>query len=211
MSRLPSDAMPKGSGNGQGLGSSDRVLLTGSVLVASPWVRDPNFSKSVCLIVEHSVMGAAGIFLNRPMVMDPKPLLNFLFEGEAANNGGVDLGHFNFGGPKNGPILAIHNESALAEGGNDHGVYLSAQVETLRQLAQSSPEHLRWIIGHATWDKSQLEQQIVDEKWLILPAMPEIVFDQEETMWQRAIEWYGDTVLTSLPGVGKLPSRVGLN
>jgi len=205
MNRLPSDPVPASQGN------PDKVLLTGSVLASSPWVRDPNFAKSVCLIVEHSDKGAVGVFLNRPMVLDPKPLMNFLFEGEIVAAQSTGMAHFNFGGPNNGPILAIHNESALAEGGNDHGVYLSAQVETLRQLAQSSPEHLRWFIGHATWGKSQLEQEIVSEDWLVVPAVPQIVFEQEETMWQRAVEWYGDTVLSGFPGVGKIPEPANCN
>jgi putative transcriptional regulator len=203
MNRLPSDQVPFE-------GNSQKVLLTGSVLVSSPWVRDPNFANSVCLIVEHSDNGTVGVLLNRPMVMDPKPLLNFLFEGEVVG-AASGMAHFNFGGPNNGPILAIHNESALAEGGNDHGVYLSAQVETLRQLAQSSPEHLRWFIGHATWGKSQLEQEIVSENWLLLPAVPQIVFEQEESMWKRALEFYGDSVLAGFPGVEKVISKASLN
>jgi putative transcriptional regulator len=135
------------------------------------------------------------------MVMDPKPLLNFLFEGEVVGATCNGMSHFNFGGPNNGPILAIHNESALAEGGNDQGVYLSAQVETLRQLAQSSPEHLRWFIGHASWDKSQLE--LISENWLVLPAVPQIVFEQEQTMWKRAVEFYGDSLLERFSGVSQ--------
>ncbi|MFN5393891.1 MAG: YqgE/AlgH family protein [Planctomycetota bacterium] len=210
MNRLPSEQVPF-EGDGQGFGRSEKVLLTGSVLVSSPWVQDPNIASGVCLIVEHTDKGAVGVFLNRPMVMDPKPLLNFLFEGEVVAAAGTGMSHFNFGGPNNGPILAIHNESALAEGGNDHGVYLSAQVETLRQLAQSSPEHLRWFIGHATWGKLQLEQEIVSENWLLLPAVPQIVFEQEESMWKRALEFYGDSVLASFPGVGKVPSQTAYN
>lgn len=200
MNRLPSDPSPGGSGKGQGSGDSERVLLTGSLLASSPWVRDPAFANSVCLIVEHSDSGAVGVFLNRPMVMDPKPLLNFLFEGEVVGATCGGMSHFNFGGPNNGPILAIHNESALAEGGNDQGVYLSAQVETLRQLAQSSPEHLRWFIGHAAWGKSQLEQEIISGNWLVLPAVPQIVFEQEQTMWNRAVGFYGDSLLESFVG-----------
>ena len=209
MNRLPSDQVPEG--NGQGLGDSGKILLTGSVLVSSPWVQDPSIANSVCLIVEHTDQGAVGVFLNRPMVMDPKPLLNFLFEGEVVGAAVAGMSHFNFGGPNNGPILAIHNESALAEGGNDHGVYLSAQVETLRQLAQSSPEPLRWFIGHATWGKSQLEREIVAENWMLLPAVPQIVFEQEPTMWKRALEFYGDSVLSSFPGVGKVLAQESYN
>ncbi|MCY3007858.1 MAG: YqgE/AlgH family protein [Planctomycetota bacterium] len=208
MNRLPSDQSRENQGN------SDKVLLTGSLMAASPWARDPNFRNSVCLIVEHGEQGAVGVVLNRPMELDPKPLLSFLFEGqeqELVDTAGIPMAHFNFGGPNNGPILAIHNESALAEGGNNHGVYLSAQLPTLRQLAQNSPEHLRWFIGHAVWTKSQLEQQIVDHHWLVVPAVPEIVFEKEETMWERAIEFYGDLVLSEFPGVGKHTQRAACN
>lgn len=208
MNRLPSDQSPENQGN------SEKVLLTGSLLAASPWAREPNFRNSVCLIVEHGEEGAVGVVLNRPMELDPKPLMSFLFEGQeqvAMASADVRTAHFNFGGPNNGPILAIHSESALAEGGNNHGVYLSAQLPTLRQLAQNSPEHLRWFIGHAAWAKSQLEQQIVDHHWLVVPAVPEIVFEKEASMWKRAIEFYGDSVLSEFPGVGKHPQRAAYN
>ena len=208
MNRLPSDQTPENQGN------SEKVLLTGSLLAASPWAREPNFRNSVCLIVEHGEEGTVGVVLNRPMELDPKPLMSFLFEGQeqvAMASTDAPMAHFNFGGPNNGPILAIHSESALAEGGNNHGVYLSAQLPTLRQLAQNSPEHLRWFIGHAAWAKSQLEQQIVDHHWLVVPAVPEIVFEKEESMWKRAIEFYGDSVLSEFPGVGKHAQRAAYN
>ena len=165
MNRLPKEPSPDGApfeeGDGNG-NSLKKVSLSGMVLVACPWVTDPAYNRSVFLIIEQNENGTIGVVLNKPMALDPKPLLNFLFKGESISEGS-ELGHFNFGGPNNGPILAIHSESALAEGGNSQGVYLSAQVDTLRQLAEHSPEHLRWIIGHANWEKSQLEQEIIDE------------------------------------------------
>jgi putative AlgH/UPF0301 family transcriptional regulator len=45
MNRLPSDQTRENQGN------SEKVLLTGSLLAASPWAREPNFRNSVCLIV----------------------------------------------------------------------------------------------------------------------------------------------------------------
>jgi len=126
-------------------------LLTGCVLASSPSFSDPDLDHSVCLIIEQNDEVTVGVFLNRPIMVDPKPFWNLLMdEGTIEAKSG---GHFNFGGPNNGPILAIHSNSELAEGGNDQGVYLSAQAEILKKLAVVESEHLRWVIGNATWEK----------------------------------------------------------
>jgi putative transcriptional regulator len=182
---------------------AERVSLAGCVLAASPHHQDPLSAKSVCLIVEHTDEATVGVMLNRRMLVDPKPMLSFLLDGAEAETP-VEP-HFNFGGPVQGPILAIHNDSSLAEGGNDHGVYLSAQVETLKKLALMTPEHLRWYIGHATWGHSQLEKEIVAGDWLVIPAIPQIVFSEEGNMWSNAIEWYARSILVTFPGVTHFP------
>lgn len=201
MNRIPSQ--PKSSE------TTERVSLAGYLLAAKPHVQDPLFAQSVCLIVEQSEQGTVGVMLNRRMLVDPKPMLDALLEGHEATEGGD--AHFNFGGPVNGPILAIHNDSSLAEGGNDHGVYLSAQVETLKKLAVIAPEHLRWVIGHATWQPSELEKQIVAGDWMVIPAHPQIVFSEESLMWPHATEWYGRSIAANFPGVMLYPTSPQLN
>ena len=187
---------------------SERVSLAGCILAAAPSVTDPLFANAVCLIVEHSDDSTVGIMLNRPMAIDPKPVLGALLGSQEFQ--GTDLTqlppfHFNFGGPQNGPIVALHNDSALAEGGNDHGVYMSAQVDTLKKLATLTPEHLRWFIGHATWSKSQLEEEIVAGEWHVMPAIPQLVFADENMMWTHAMEWIGRSVIATFPGVKHFP------
>lgn len=202
MNRLPSNASDS-STPGENAKPS-RVSLAGCLLASHPAVADSLFAHGVCLIVEQTDTATVGIMLNRPMAIDPHPFWNSLFQG-AAPTDHPPLKHFNFGGPKNGPIVAIHNHSELAEGGNGQGVYVSAQVETLQKLAQAEPEHLRWIIGHATWGKSELEREIVDGKWLVVPAIPQIVFSDESQMWPAAIRWMGRSVIGSFEGVDHFP------
>jgi len=200
MSRIPSK--PKQSE------PAERVSLAGCILAAASSVQDPLFANAVCLIVEHTAESTVGIMLNRPMAIDPKQVLNVLLEGEGSNgtaSAQFQSLHFNFGGPQNGPILALHNDSELAEGGNDHGVYLSAQVDTLKKLATITPEHLRWFIGHATWSKSQLEEEIVAGDWHVMPAIPQLVFADENAMWTHAMEWIGRSVIATFPGVNHFP------
>ncbi|MBM3963508.1 MAG: YqgE/AlgH family protein [Planctomycetes bacterium] len=186
----------------------ERVSLAGCILAAAPSVKDPLFANAVCLIVEHSDESTVGIMLNRPMAIDPKSVFGALLGSRESQ--GVDFAqlpsfHFNFGGPQNGPIVALHNDSTLAEGGNDHGVYMSAQADTLKKLASLTPEYLRWFIGHATWSKSQLEQEIVAGEWHVMPAIPQLVFADENMMWTHAMEWIGRSVIATFPGVTHFP------
>lgn len=178
-------------------------LLTGCVLASSPSFSDPDLDHSVCLIIEQNDEVTVGVFLNRPIMVDPKPFWNLLMdEGTIEAKSG---GHFNFGGPNNGPILAIHSNSELAEGGNDQGVYLSAQAEILKKLAVVESEHLRWVIGNATWEKGELEREIIEGRWVVVPTAPSLVFADEKEMWSQAMKIHGKELLRSFLGTRELP------
>jgi putative transcriptional regulator len=208
MKRIPSGKNASSSGNEES--QSERVSLAGCLLAARVDVDNPMFSKGVCLIVEHTEKGTVGIMLNRPLAIDPTPVWKTLFQGEVSKANDC-VGHFNFGGPENGPIVAIHNDSQLADGGNSQGVYVSAQAESLQKLATTAPEHLRWFIGHAEWGKSELEQEIVDGKWYVVPAIPQIVFAEESQMWPTAIRFEANSVISTFPGVDHFPSNPSMN
>ena len=45
--------------------------LAGRLLVAVPGMLDPNFSRTVVLMLEHTPEGAVGLVLNRPTAMVP--------------------------------------------------------------------------------------------------------------------------------------------
>lgn len=196
MNRLP--------GGSKGDESAEGGLLTGCVLASSPSYMDSDLDRSVCLIIEQTEDATIGVFLNRPMDVDPKPLWNLLMM-DGGTLEAVRQGHFNFGGPNNGPILAIHSDSQHAEAGNELGVYLSAQTETLKKLVHGAPEHLRWFIGNASWEKGELEREIVDGRWVLVPTSPSIVFADENRMWSGAMEIYGNGLLKGIIGGRAFP------
>jgi putative transcriptional regulator len=186
-----------------------RVSLAGYLLIAAPHVQDPVFAKSVCMIVEHSEEQTIGILLNRPLAIDIEPLWEQLLEG--AEKPTKALAHVNFGGPQSGPVLAIHDSEQLAEGGNSQGVYLSAQAETLKKIALSAPDHCRLFVGHAVWQPSQLETEIVAGNWHVLPAIPALVFAEEQAMWARGIQAVGNGIILEATGLSSLMQQPGLN
>lgn len=186
-----------------------RISLAGSLLIAAPSIQDPVFARSVCIVVEHSTEQTIGIMLNRRLAVDSGMFLEQLLDGASAVDSTIS--YVNFGGPQNGPVLAIHDNQLLAEGGNSQGVYLSAQSDTLKKLAQTTPEHCRLFVGHAVWQVSQLETEIINGDWHILPAVPELVFADEHTMWARGIQVVGNEIIQTATGLSHVWGQPNLN
>ncbi len=201
MNRIPKSSASKDE--------NPRICLAGSLLVAAPGVQDPVFARSVCIIVEHSKEQTIGIMLNRRLAMESESLWDQLLEGGAKPTHSDS--HINFGGPQNGPVLAIHDNQMLAEGGNSQGVYMSAQSETLKKLALSTPDHCRLFIGHAVWQVSQLETEIIQGDWHLLTAVPELVFADEHTMWARGIQVIGNGIIQAVTGLPHFMAQPFLN
>lgn len=186
-----------------------KLALAGSILVAAPKLDDEMFGRSVCLILEHQPKQTIGVLLNRPFSLDVKPLWEHLTEGLSKTASPPD--HLNFGGPNSGPVVAIHNRPSLAEGGNGSGLYLAAQVETLKKLAQVSPENYRLFVGHASWKPGQLEQEIEQGMWYPLPAAPDLVFSDDFDMWNEGMKRVGSFLIQSMLNLDALPSSPSLN
>ncbi len=91
------------------------------------------------------------------------------------------------------------------------GVYLAAQVDTLKKLVYIAPEHYRLVVGHAAWEANQLVEQIKAGLWYVLPASPELVFSADEEMWTRGIRRAGTLILQHLTGAKHVPENPLLN
>ena len=186
-----------------------KLSLAGQLLVAAPQVSDQLFGKTVCLVLEHRAEQSIAVVLNRPFALDVQPLWEQLTQGltKTAN----PPHHLNFGGPNSGPVVAIHDREALAEGGNGNGIYLAAQVETLKKLALVPPEHYRLLVGHTAWKPGKLEQEIMEGIWYPIPASPELVFVDDYDMWQDSMRKVGSLVVQSIIGINALPPSPHLN
>jgi putative transcriptional regulator len=185
------------------------MALAGSILVAAPKVEDDMFGRSVCLILDHQAKQSIGVLLNRPFSLDVKPFWEQLTEGLTKTASPPEYLHF--GGPNSGPVVAIHTRAGLAEGGNGNGLYLAAQVETLKKLAQVSPDDYRLFVGHAVWKSGQLEQEIRAGMWYPLPASADLVFCDDFEMWDIAMRKVGNFLLQSMLNLKGLPSSPQLN
>ena len=157
--------------------------LTGSLLVALPSLMDPNFRKTILFLVNHDPSeGAMGVILNRPSATS-LPHLGEPLDGELPE--GLDKVTVFEGGPveKHQLILArmtVSDTSTSFEAlGRDDG----------EALLDKLPEgELRAFIGYAGWSAGQLEREIVEKSWIILPPTPSML-TAAESIEEGVILW----------------------
>ncbi|MFJ1794933.1 YqgE/AlgH family protein [Kitasatospora griseola] len=141
-------------------------VLTGRLLVATPVLTDPNFARSVVLLLDHDSQGALGVVLNRPTPVDVAAVL----DGWAALAG--DPAVVFQGGP-------VGLDSALAiavvpgEGTHPgplgwrrvHGAIGLVDLEAPPEVLAGVLGGMRVFAGYAGWSPGQLEQEIAEGAW----------------------------------------------
>jgi putative transcriptional regulator len=162
----------------------------GRLLLAEPMLGDPNFDRTVVLMIEHSSDGALGLVLNRP---------TDLLVGEALPSWhpvASDPPVLHVGGPveeRSGWCLA-----RLAAGIDRPGF-----VPVLGDLGlldlELDPEELageltavRLYAGYSGWGPGQLEDELAEDAWIVVDADRDDPFVPDgDTLWQRILARQG--------------------
>ncbi len=168
--------------------------LTGQLLVAMPNMPDERFSKSVIYVCSHTKEGAMGLMINRVI-----PTLTFpdlLHQLDIQTYGMEDEIRVHLGGPvdeERGFVLHSPDyikDSTVVVGSK---FALTATIDILRDMASGEgPAQSLLALGYAGWGPGQLDQEILENGWLSVPADDAIVYDnQMETKWERAMGQLG--------------------
>ncbi|HEY5610516.1 MAG TPA: YqgE/AlgH family protein, partial [Thermoanaerobaculia bacterium] len=150
-------------------------LETPLLLVAMPQVLDPNFNRSVVLLLEHSTDGSFGLVINKPLELTVESLAKQL----SITWNGLDDSPLFFGGPVYPNVaMMLFGESSAAEKFVEiaPGLRISEEIGTLRALASDPPSRLRIFAGHAGWGSGQLESEIARNDWLLAPLQLDLLF-----------------------------------
>lgn len=92
-----------------------------------------------------------------------------------------------FGGPLSGPIVALHRIRDYAEAETGKGIYVAAQKQHLVDLIRDQNEPCRLIVGHLGWNPEELDAEMADGNWHVLPASVDDVFSSAIDMWSCVI------------------------
>lgn len=168
--------------------------LKNKLLIAMPILEDPIFGHSVTYIFEHNDNGAMGIVINKPMnftlggifeLMDIKVDDPIITEHPVLRGGPVSR--------EQGFI--IHRDPKIGHGeiaDKKSGIIISASKEDLVRLTDHMQEEVLVSLGYAGWEKGQLEQEIIEDAWLVAPLTPRILFEVPyELRWRAAVKSLG--------------------
>jgi putative transcriptional regulator len=165
--------------------------LAPGLLLAMPQLGDPNFYRSVILMIEHGETGSMGLVINRgaPLTL-----------GELARGQNMDIASARteqsvfVGGPvepQRGFVL--HDDPEQTE---KHpvlpGLFLSVTLDALGPLLENSSPRLRFCLGYAGWGPKQLESEIAAGSWLFAEATAEAVLGLEPSkLWETTLRGMG--------------------
>jgi putative transcriptional regulator len=165
--------------------------LAPGFLLAMPQLGDPNFHRSVVLMLEHSEGGAMGLIINRGSAVT----LGELARGQAMP---IDPGREPEPVFVGGPVepqrgFVLHDDDGVAE---KHlvlpGLYLSVTMDALAPLLRSATPRIRFCLGYAGWGAQQLEREIAQGAWLFTDAAARPVLEgHPEQLWEATLKRMG--------------------
>lgn len=166
--------------------------LTGRLLVATPALGDPTFARSVVLLLDHDEEGALGIVINRPTPVEVGQVLP-TWQQFTTSPGVLFQG---------GPV-ALDSALGLAvmpAQGDDEPLGWRRVVDGLGLVDLDTPPEvlaaemvdLRIFAGYAGWGAGQLEAELVEGAWYVVPAEPRDAFtDDPDRLWRAVLRRQG--------------------
>lgn len=161
----------------------------GTLLIADPFLKDPNFLRTVIFLCEHQEAGSLGFVLNRAY---KNTLDELIPEME-----GHPLPVF-FGGPVQlDTIHFLHQYPDKVPGSIKviDGIYWGGEFERVIDLIKDGsiePNKIRFFIGYSGWSDGQLANELKEKSWLTVNATRKLVFHRKiEDIWKDALKHLG--------------------
>lgn len=138
--------------------TSRPASLAGSLLLAHPQLRDPNFRRTVVLMSAHDTNGAMGVVLNRPLGRHLGEL-----NGEFALGALASVPLFT-GGPVQGEQLLLVGWQPQTDGFRLH---FGIEPERATELVAGEGVQVRAFLGYSGWAGGQLENELKLNTWIV--------------------------------------------
>jgi putative transcriptional regulator len=163
--------------------------VKGSILLSEPFLRDPNFARSVVLLTEHNDDGSIGFILNKPITHKIHEIVSDFPEFDAL----VYLG----GPVQRDALHFIHRIEALAEDGDEvaPGVYWGGNFEKLKRMIRLGivqPDDIRFFVGYSGWAPNQLTDEMQMKSWILSKDTDKFAFNESgESLWGDILKTMG--------------------
>ena len=161
----------------------------GILLISDPFLRDPNFMRTVVFLCEHQDQGSFGFVLNRKYENTIDELIPEL--------DGHKIPVY-YGGPvQMDTIHFLHQYPDEIPGGLEviNGVYWGGDFERVVEMIKNEEleqNKIRFYIGYSGWSGGQLDDELKEKSWLTVKATRKLVFHGKfEEIWKESLKHLG--------------------
>lgn len=161
----------------------------GILLIADPFLKDPNFLRTVVFLCEHKEEGSFGFVLNRQY----ENTLDELIPELEAHKIPVY-----YGGPvQQDTIHFLHQYPDEIPGGVEvlKGVYWGGDFDRVVEMIKSGAldaGKIRFYIGYSGWSSGQLIDEMKEKTWLTVKATRKLIFHSNyEEIWKDSLKQLG--------------------
>jgi putative transcriptional regulator len=202
--------------------------LRDSLLIASPRLGDPNFERTVVLLLEHGDDGALGVVLNRPTLSPVREILEPWAEpaervppglvfagGPVSLNAVIGLARMgevpvepeetlpDWVAPSDGEVT---DPAHVPRGRWVNGLITTVDLSVPPEEQPAGVEEVRLFAGYAGWTSGQLEEELGEGAWYVVdPSTEDIFGSNPDQLWHDVLRRQGGQ-LALLAGYPPHPS-----
>jgi putative transcriptional regulator len=161
----------------------------GILLIAEPFLKDPNFMRTVVFLCDHQEEGSFGFVINRKYDYTLDELMNDM------DNLKIPV---YYGGPvQMDTIHFLHQYPDKILGSYEvlNGIYWGGDFETaiaLLREGEIDANKIRFYIGYSGWGQGQLNDELKEKSWLTTQATRKLVFHKKvEEIWKDSLKHLG--------------------
>jgi putative transcriptional regulator len=162
---------------------------SGILLISDPFLKDPNFMRTVVFLCEHQEQGSFGFVLNRKYENTIDELIPEL-EGHK-----IPLF---YGGPvQMDTIHFLHQYPEEITGGQEvmKGIYWGGDFDKVVEMIKNNEineNKIRFFIGYSGWNDGQLSSELEEKSWLTVKATRKLVFHRNyKEIWKDSLKQLG--------------------
>lgn len=160
----------------------------GTILIANPFLKDPNFVRSAILICENMPEGTFGFVLSQVHPNTLNELIpDILSKNKVLKGGPVQTDTLHF----------LHQYPDLISGGLEviDGVFWGGNFESLQihlQHDNLDPDKIKFFVGYSGWTEGQLDFEMKEDSWLVTNATKKLLFNvSPENTWKESLRNLG--------------------
>jgi putative transcriptional regulator len=166
----------------------------GRLLLAEPFMEDPNFKRSVVLLTGYSQDGVFGFMLNKTLDLKVNDVLKDFPEFNAP---------IHLGGPvQSDSLFYIHTQGEFIEESIkiSEDLYWSGNFNQLKKMIENHeifPHEIMFFIGYSGWDFEQLADEMIEESWIISDMPSNNIKDlTNPDLWKSTLQKMGSKFST---------------